>query len=68
MFGIISWYSLQAKSYTATSLTFWAWNAFGSFLKCSLGKKTNSELTVADKHRTNKGLFIQQGTRLGVLC
>ena len=69
MFGIISWFSLQAKSYTAISLTFWAWNASGSFHKMySRGKKTNSKLTVADKHRTKKGLFTQQGIRLGGLC
>lgn len=69
MFGIISWFSLQAKSYTAISLTFWAWNASGSFHKMySRGKKTNSKLTEADKHRTKKGLFTQKGIRLGGLC
>ena len=48
---------------------FWAWNASGSFHKMySRGKKTNSKLTVADKHRTKKGLFTQQGIRLGGLC
>ena len=56
-FGIISWFSFGPGM------------PLGAFIKCTLGeKKTNSKLTVADKHRTKKGLFTQQGIRLGDLC